>query len=305
MSTSLLPSLSRLEGYWNGAVCWEALLVVIPSEARNPYLPMNPGSSSDSSLSLGMTRRPKRNHKMLPKTITACTLANADREWFGEMSYRVNRIRRQTRLLTCNPVNVSSIVPPSVAGSFTPEVVLRRPLASARRMKPVARIPQAFHRLAALCYPSPSRVWDRAAGDPKTCVFVVSAVSRLASLSCSFRYRKVTSLSGHLDWTVSLRSPHIAVGLSPIVRRDLRHAVQANWTSASMISALDWSRMVRHVRTSRPTPSLNFSFRASPEKVSAEPSLSIADFFPAWREDLVRLTSAKPALACAMRWIAI
>lgn len=32
---------------------------------------------------------------------------------------------------------------------------------------------------------------------------------------------------------------------SPIVRRDLRHAVQVNRTSACMISAFDWRRMVR------------------------------------------------------------
>jgi hypothetical protein len=51
-------------------------------------------------------------------------------------------------------------------------------------------------------------------------------VSRLARLFRSFRRRRTTSLSGHLDCTTSLRSPNIAVGLSPSVRRDLRHAVQ-------------------------------------------------------------------------------
>jgi len=34
---------------------------------------------------------------------------------------------------------------------------------------------------------------------------------------------------------MNFRSPSITVGLSPIVRRDLRHAVQANRTLARMI----------------------------------------------------------------------
>jgi len=62
----------------------------------------------------------------------------------------------------CIPVNLSPIVPPSVTGSFTPDCILRCRLASAHWVKPVARIRQAVHQIAALCYPSPSRVWDRA-----------------------------------------------------------------------------------------------------------------------------------------------
>jgi len=60
---------------------------------------------------------------------------------------------------------------------------------------------------------------------------------------------------------MNLRPPSIAVGLSPIIRRDLRHAVQVNRTSACLISAFDWRRMVRHARTLRTTPSLNSCFR--------------------------------------------
>jgi hypothetical protein len=43
----------------------------------------------------------------------------------------------------------------------------------------------------------------------------------------------------------------------------------------------------------------------SADPVPAELSSSIAAFFPNLREDYVRLTTAKPALTHAMRWVAI
>jgi hypothetical protein len=66
----------------------------------------------------------------------------------------------------------------------------------------------------------------------KTFVSGVSVVSRLARLFSGFRHWKTASLSGHLDCRMNFRSPSITVGLSPIVRRDSRHAVQANRTFA-------------------------------------------------------------------------
>ena len=109
----------------------------------------------------------------------------------------------------------------------------------------------------------------------------VSAVARLSDLVHSFRRGKTLSPSGHLDCSMNLRSPHIAVGLLPTARRDSRHAVQANRTPACMISAFDWRRMVRHARTSRqlrpwiPVP-------GEPGSVPAEPPSSISDVFPVY-----------------------
>jgi hypothetical protein len=103
--------------------------------------------------------------------------------------------------------------------------------------------------------------------------------------------------------TVNFRPPSISVGLLPIVRRDLRHACQVNRVFAWTISALDYRRMVR-------LPGLaddfvpEFRFRASSDSVLAEPSLSVAAFFPDLREDCVRLTFAKPALTYVVRWFA-
>jgi hypothetical protein len=95
----------------------------------------------------------------------------------------------------------------------------------------------------------------------KTFAFRFTAVTRLACLSRSLRHETIASLSGHPDCTMNLRPPSIAVGLPPIVRRDLRHAVQVNRTSACLISALDSRRMVLSARTFRTTPSLNSCFR--------------------------------------------
>jgi len=79
----------------------------------------------------------------------------------------------QNRMLTYVSMNLSLIVPPSVTGSFTPENILRHLPASARGVKPVAWFRQAVHRFAALCYPSPSRVWDRATDGPENFRFPV------------------------------------------------------------------------------------------------------------------------------------
>jgi hypothetical protein len=95
----------------------------------------------------------------------------------------------------------------------------------------------------------------------KTFAFRFTAVTRLACQSRSLRHKTIASLSGHPDCTMNLRPPSITVGLPPIVRRDLRHAVQVNRTSACLISALDSRRMVLSARTFRTTPSLNSCFR--------------------------------------------
>ena len=84
---------------------------------------------------------------------------------------------------------------------------------------------------------------------------------------------------------MNLRSPHITVGLLPVLRRDLRHAVQVNWTFACTISASDSRRMVRRsglLDSSVP----EFPFRANPEPVLEEPPSSISDVFPVILEDL-------------------
>ncbi|PYY13567.1 MAG: hypothetical protein DMG61_12935, partial [Acidobacteria bacterium] len=104
---------------------------------------------------------------------------------------------------------------------------------------------------------------------------------------------------------MSFRSPNITVGLSPIVRRDLRHAVQVNRTLALHDSALDSRQMVPHAWTYRTASSLNFRFRANLDSVSAKLPSSLADFIPHLRDAFDRLTTAKPALTYAMRWIAI
>jgi len=62
---------------------------------------------------------------------------------------------------------------------------------------------------------------------------------------------------------MNFRSPSITVGLSPIIRRDLRHAVQVNRTLALHDSAFDSCRMVPHAWTSRTASSLNFRFQAN------------------------------------------
>jgi len=132
----------------------------------------------------------------------------------------------------------------------------------------------------------------------------VSAVARLSDLVRSFRRRKTLSLSGHLDCSMNFRSPHIAVGLLPIARRDLRHAVQANRTSARMNSAFDWRQMVHHARTSRTAPSLD-SRSGRTRFGSGGTAIINLRRLPGlpWTTS-VRLTFAKPALAYAMRWIA-
>jgi len=83
----------------------------------------------------------------------------------------------------------------------------------------------------------------------KTFAFRFTAVTRLACLSRSLRHKTIASLSGHPDCTMNLRPPSIAVGLPPIVRHDLRHAVKVNRTSACLISAPDSRRMVLSART--------------------------------------------------------
>jgi hypothetical protein len=105
---------------------------------------------------------------------------------------------------------------------------------------------------------------------------------------------------------MNFRSPNITVGLSPIIRRDLRHAVQVNRTLALHVSAPDSRRMVPHAWTCRTASSLNFpipgepglSFRRSCHHQSP-PSSRIS------RDAFGRLTTAKPALTYATRWVAI
>jgi len=62
---------------------------------------------------------------------------------------------------------------------------------------------------------------------------------------------------------MNFRSPSITVGLSPIIRRDLRHAVQANRSFTLHDSAFDSRQMVLHARTCRTASSLNFQFQAN------------------------------------------
>jgi hypothetical protein len=105
---------------------------------------------------------------------------------------------------------------------------------------------------------------------------------------------------------MNFRSPSITVGLSPIIRRDSRHAVQVNRTLALHVSAPDSRRMVPHAWTCRTASSLNFRFQANLDSVFGEaviinrpPSSRIS------RDAFGRLTTAKPALTYATRWVAI
>jgi len=108
----------------------------------------------------------------------------------------------------------------------------------------------------------------------------VSAVSRLAGLSRSFRHGRTASLSGHLDCTMNLRPPSITVGLRRLSVVTCATLLRSNRASACMISALDCRRMVPSYQDFPTAPSLNSCFRASPDSVLAEPSLSFTDFFP-------------------------
>jgi len=63
--------------------------------------------------------------------------------------------------------------------------------------------------------------------------------------------------------------------------------------------------MVPHAWTSRTASSLNFRFQANLDFGFGEAVLSTAAFVPACRDAFGRLTTAKPALTYAMRWIAI
>jgi hypothetical protein len=74
---------------------------------------------------------------------------------------------------------------------------------------------------------------------------------------------KDASLAGHLDYRMNFRSTSITVGLPPIIRRDSRHAVQANRTLALHDSALDSRQMVPHTWTCRAASSLNFRLQAN------------------------------------------
>jgi len=148
-------------------------------------------------------------------------------------------------------MNLSPIVPPSVAGSFTSasscDVANECPMDEARCLNSTGRSSSA-----ALCYSAPSRVWNRAADDPKNLRSPgVSTVTRPACLFRSLRRERTywsfrpsglhdrLSSAEHRGWS------------SPMVRRDSHRAVQVNRTFACMISAFDSRRMVRHARTSR------------------------------------------------------
>jgi len=129
----------------------------------------------------------------------------------------------------------------------------------------------------------------------------VSAVSRLAGLFRSFRRRRTASLSGHLDCTKNSRSSSITVGLSPIVRRDLRHAFQVNRTSAWHELRI---RLAPDGSSCRDLPGNfvpEFLTLGEPRFSSGEAAASIAAFLPDFQDDFGRLTAAKPALACVMR----
>jgi len=86
--------------------------------------------------------------------------------------------------------------------------------ASARRMKPVAWIRQAVHRVAALCYPSPSRVWDRAA-DHLRSLHLPAFPRSLGWLvnPAAFAIGELPVWQAIWIATMNSRPPHIAVGL--------------------------------------------------------------------------------------------
>src|SRR5205823_12636590 len=103
---------------------------------------------------------------------------------------------------------------------------------------------------------------------------------------------------------MSFRSPSITVGLSPIVRRDLLHAVQVNRAFACMIphsTHAKWFLMLGLLEQLRPRISDSrrtwIQFRRS--RHQSPPSSR------ARRDAFGRLTTAKPALTYAMRWVAI
>jgi hypothetical protein len=139
----------------------------------------------------------------------------------------------------------------------------------------------------------------------KTFVSGVSVVSRLARLFQRLSPLKNCQSCRPSGLQMSFRSPSITVGLSPIVRRDLRHAVKVNRAFALHDSALDSRQMVRHAWTCRTASSLNFRFQANLDSVSAKLPSSIAAFVPTLRDAFDRLTTAKPALTYVMRWVAI
>jgi len=71
--------------------------------------------------------------------------------------FRADQFRRQNQLLTYMPVNRSPLAPPSVTGSFTPDLILRCCPASAQSMKPAAWFSRPSTDLPLFLIPHPLR----------------------------------------------------------------------------------------------------------------------------------------------------
>jgi hypothetical protein len=155
------------------------------------------------------------------------------------MSYSDIRLRCQSQMLRATRWIFQPSCPLPLPEALRSESVLRRLPRECPKVEACCLNSTGLPPSAALFYPLPSRVWDRATDIRSTCVSRVSAVSRPTYLSCGFRPKRTASLPGHLDCTTDFRLSSIAVGLSPVVRHDSRRAVQNDWTCASMPSALD------------------------------------------------------------------
>jgi len=133
----------------------------------------------------------------------------------------------------------------------------------------------------------------------------VSAVSRLADLSRSFRRERIASLPGHLDCTMNFRPPSITVGLRRL----------SVVTRATLVRPTGLPPARFRIRLSPNGSSCqDFSNSSVPEfLLPGKPGLSSGGtaiinrrFLPGFSGMIpVPLTSAKPALAYATRWVAV
>ena len=96
------------------------------------------------------------------------------------------------RCRSCNLSGLSAGCPPPLPEDLRTRT--RDPFSSAYPLKPVARFLQAYRQSAALSYPSPSRIRDRAAVRSSR---PLPAVTRPVLLTCGFRRKKVSGLPGH------------------------------------------------------------------------------------------------------------
>ena len=154
----------------------------------------------------------------------ACTLANAGHDNMVRCPFRADQFRRQNRLLTYRPVNGSPLAPPSVTGSFTPDFILRCCPASAQSMKPAAWFSRPSTDLPLFLIPHPLR-FEIGLQISRSLRLTFPQSLRPVCLFRDSRRGRTPGLSGHLDCPPNFRPANISVGLLPICRHDLRHAV--------------------------------------------------------------------------------